>query len=183
MGKSCQCANGTRKTLGSLHLRSQARHARRASMGALAYNSYSDVAAEKIRVNAYWSTVQAQWNACAGNATDATGQQLSNDVATWYSAWSAFAATGETNLAILPDDNEWNTTQQYETQLAALVQRINAYCGSGLPAITSTGNAPAGPNLNTIAGEVTAVIVVLGIAVILFELAPVIALAVDELTD
>ena len=149
-----------------------------ARIGAL-YYSYQDVATEKERVNGQLSSsVIPQWNACADNATDTTGQQLSADFSAWYASWQAFTQSGTEGYTFQPDDAEWSTLQQYETQLAALVSRINAYCGSSIPNV-----APAAPATNVARLTYVALAVVaLGfVAVIGAELAPELGLVTRKL--
>lgn len=153
----------------------------RGGIGALLYHSFGDVAAEKIRVNAMVSQVVSSWNACSDSATDATGQQLSTDFNAWYTSWQGFAATGQENVADFPDNDEWDTTIQYETELNALISRINAYCGAGLPGTNQTGPSPTNP-----LALLTTVVVVLAVAVVAVELAPLIGLTakgLDELIE
>lgn len=151
--------------------------ARTMGASALLYHSFGDVAAEKIRINAIVSQTVAAWNACSGSATDATGQQLSVDFNAWYTTWTDFTNTGQTEVADFPDNAEWDTMQVYESQLSALTARINAYCGSGLP-----GPAPSGSTPDTMK-QLTTVILAVAAVVVLVELAPLIDVVADGLDD
>ena len=93
-------------------------------------------------------------------------------------AWQAFTQSGTEGYTFQPDDAEWSTLQQYETQLAALVSRINAYCGSSIPNV-----APAAPATNVARLTYVALAVVaLGfVAVIGAELAPELGLVTRKL--
>lgn len=142
---------------------------RHASIGAL-YHSYGDVATEKQRVYNYLATsVIPAWNACSDSATDSTGQQLSADFNAWYTAWEVFAASGGMETALLPDDDEWNQLQQYETQLVSLVQRINNYCSGSIPGVNPAGTPAVSP-----VTQIAIVVGILGVGLILFELSPLI---------
>jgi hypothetical protein len=133
-----------------------------------AYYDYQDVATEKERVNGQLSSsVIPTWNACADSATDATGQQLSADFSAWYASWQAFTASGSEGYTFMPDGGEWSTLQQYEAQLAALVTRINAYCGGSIPNIAP---APAATNFAALGYTALAVVALGFVAVIGFEL-------------
>jgi hypothetical protein len=156
-----------------------------AAMRALLYHSYGDVAAEKIRINAVVSQTVAAWNACSDSATDATGQQLSTDFNAWYTTWVDWTNNGTENYANLPDNDDWDITQTYETQLQALTARINAYCGSGLPGPAPTGKSPTNP-----LQILSAVAISIAVAVVATEIAPLIPVigvalkdAVDGLSD
>jgi hypothetical protein len=120
----------------------------------------------------------AAWNACSDSATDATGQQLATDFNAWYQTWTDFTNTGTENYANLPDNDEWDTMQTYEQQLAALTTRINNYCGAGLPGPAPTGKSPTSP-----VAMLTGVVIAVAVAVVAVEVAPLLVLVVDALTD
>ncbi|MGA8138723.1 MAG: hypothetical protein WCA48_31860 [Pseudomonas gingeri] len=145
----------------------------------LGYQTVEDVADEKLRINALLATISGAWNACwDGSSTDPTGQQLSADLNSWLAQWNAFASTGsETNAAVAPlwpDSDEWATAQALEVQLNALNQRINAYCGTNLVAVGGASATPPPANVNTLATEITIVVLAVATVVVLFELAPLI---------
>jgi hypothetical protein len=145
-------------------------------MGALFYHSYADVVAEKQRVNGYVSsTVVPAFNNCSPSA------QLQSDWSAWYSGWQAFTVSGEENYANLPDNDEWDTMQEWENSLAQLVARLNQECGSSAPVISGTGNSPSGTGdgLATIATAIAAAVSAIAIAVVAVEVIPIVRELVD----
>ena len=127
------------------------------------YHSQLDVSNLIDQINAQLSqSFVPTWNGCSDQATDATGQALSSDITTWFTSWQAYAGQTRGIDPIVPAGDDWNTCTQYQTELASLVARVNAYCGADVQQVTPP--AP-GPNWQSWA-QVAAVIAIGGIAVI-----------------